>query len=320
MHPKSNGAFSIVFVHLGEIPKYLRKNLEYIAKQFVIQSRFIVTDNEELRTFSNLGYQIVKLQDLEIDWPPDFQISGRERLFRNNFWFSTKARLFIIPQFMAVFKVEKVLHIESDVWIHPDFPLRELETLNAALAFPRVDEGRGIASVLLVNGTEGRKLLLEACYNWPHLTDMQILDRLLRKNKNVYELPSTNNMLDNILGNWIFDGAKLGMYLFGADPRSVYGVIRRFNLSPMGSLTSGQEIMVEGQVIYLKTHESHRRVANLHLHSKDVRMYADNWRSVLKRQIRKRKLKLNYGFDFSAFLFFCRERMIHLLRKIQRLS
>lgn len=307
----------VVFVHLGATPKFLYKNLEYFAEHFQTRSKVIITDNEELMDFARLGYSIIKVQDLEIEWPKDFEIMGNKSEFRNNFWFSTKARLVILPKFMNVYKLQKLMHVESDVWLHPNFPFEKFWNIDAALAYPRVDKVRGIASVLLINGERGRDLLSSACAIWPHNTDMEILGRLLETSEDVFELPSTFVVEKNEFDDWIFDGAKLGMYLFGSDPRNNAGVIKRFRKSPLGSLPAYQEIALENDQVVLKEDSDLRKVANLHLHSKNRKMFSDTWQTILKRQIRKKVLRLDYGFDIYALVYWILEKSAQLYRKFK---
>ena len=277
----------------------------------------IITDNDNLSDKSKNTYETVKIEDLNISWPTAFEITDRRINFRDNFWFSTKARLFLIPKLMEYFKLEKVLHIENDVWIHPEFPFQLLNNLRHALAYPRVDEFRGVASILLINGESGGKLLTDACIRWPDMTDMQILGQLWVNQQDVYALPSTFGNGNNVLDNWIFDGAKIGMYLFGSDPKNTLGVIKRFNKSPMGDLDSPLGLQSYQDTVWLINQGTFKRVANLHLHSKTVGMYSKNWLLILNRQLTKNKMNLSYSFSPHAFLFSIHELTYRILRKIK---
>lgn len=277
----------------------------------------MITDNDNLSDKSKNTYETVKIEDLNISWPTAFEITDRRINFRDNFWFSTKARLFLIPKLMEYFKLEKVLHIENDVWIHPEFPFQLLNDLRHSLAYPRVDEFRGVASILLINGESGGKLLTDACIRWPDMTDMQILGQLWANQQDVYALPSTFGNGNNVLDNWIFDGAKIGMYLFGSDPKNTLGVIKRFKKSPMGDLDSPLGIQSYKETVWLINQGTFKRVANLHLHSKTVGMYNKNWLLILNRQLTKNKMNLSYSFSPHAFLFSIHELTYRILRKIK---
>lgn len=276
----------------------------------------MITDNDNLSDKSKNTYETVKIEDLNISWPTAFEITDRRINFRDNFWFATKARLFLIPKLMEYFKLEKVLHIENDVWIHPEFPFQLLNNLRHSLAYPRVDEFRGVASILLINGESGGKLLTDACIRWPDMTDMQILGQLWVNQQDVYALPSTFGNGNNVLDNWIFDGAKIGMYLFGSDPKNTLGVIKRFKKSPMGDLDSPLGIQSYKETVWLINQGTFKRVANLHLHSKTVGMYSKNWLLILNRQLTKNRMNLSYSFSPHAFLFSIYELTYRILRKI----
>jgi hypothetical protein len=307
----------LVLVQLGSIPKYLKSNLRYLDATFPERRKVLISDIESELWLSKLSFDLVNPDSLISEWPQHFMVSDRRQYFRNNFWFSTKARLMLLPKFMKQEGLERILHLENDVWLHPKFPFSFFEHLNYPLAFPRVDNARGIASTLFIQGEEGVEILERACRVWASSSDMQILGNILNSNAKVLELASTN-ALDKVSPNsWIFDGAKLGMYLFGSDPRNSKGLIKRFSQSLMGDLEIHQKMFLEAGELVLGNRKDKYRIASLHIHSKDKRIFSVNWESTLKSQLRKMHFKVSYGFSWVALLKSISEMTGRVVRKVK---
>lgn len=316
MNSKSN-KLPVVFVNLGKVPRYLEKNIEYILTQFPNQPCYLITDQNKSSFPQKVGLEIIQLAEVMVSWPAKFEIKDKRKDFRNNFWFSSKARLLLLPEMMNMLKIERLLHIENDVWISPNFPFHLFETLSAPVAFPQVDEERGIASLLYVNGRFGIEILKDACEAWPEMTDMQILGQISHKYGSAVILPSTYGVSSLKMENWIFDGAKLGMYLFGSDSRNSRGVSKRFKRSPMGDLAPNQKILLKENQLLLKELNSEIRIASLHLHSKQARLFSLNWSIFLKIQLIKKSMRLNYRFDPAGAWKAMSELLIAILRRIR---
>ena len=310
-------SFPIVLVQLGPIPKYLKSNLQYLDNTFPKIRKILISDAKKDASLSGLSFEWVNPKSLISHWPAQFQISDNRRFFRGNFWFTSKARLLLIPELMKVEHLERILHLENDVWMHPQFPFEFFDKLKAPLAFPKVDSERGIASTLFINGQEGMRILQKACIQWSTSSDMQILGNIFKSNPNVLELPSTYSFDCIVPSNWLFDGAKLGMFLFGSDPRNTKGIIRRFARSPMGNLDKNQKLYFDGKNVVLRTEEKDFFVATLHLHSKYINMFNENWNLRLRRQLRREQWGLNYSFSWTAFWKSLMEIKERLFRKLK---
>jgi len=304
----------ILLVQIGPIPRYLEKNLKYLATTFPGKRKCLITDQENITWIEKLGIEVFRSEYLIQNWPEEFTITDRRRYFRNNFWFSTKARLLLLPKFMRSEGLDKILHLENDVWIHPHFPFHVFEDLKYDLAFPRVDDRRGIASTVFVNGQGGIQILERACLKWPKFTDMEILGNILASEENVLELASTYGHTDESLDGWIFDGAKLGMFLFGSDAKNSKGIIKRFSRSPMGDLGASERITIERDRLVLGRAKVELMIASLHIHSKNLGMFSNNWQRRLEYQLLRERFNLSYGFDLNAFF----DSMAELVQRISR--
>lgn len=301
---------------MGSIPKFLERNLKYLAATFPSRAKYFITDQSDILWIKKLDFRVIRSEDLIPNWPEEFMITDRRRHFRNNFWFSTKARLLLLPKFMRNEGIDRLIHVENDVWIHPNFPFNVFEGLNCDLAFPLVDEKRGIASTMFVRGKEGIAILENACRKWPESTDMEILGKILASESGALELASTYTNSNESLDGWIFDGAKLGMYLFGSDAKNSKGIIKRFSRSPMGDLSKTGRIMIEGDRLVLVREESKLMIASLHIHSKNLRIFSNHWKRTVEFQLLKEQAKLSVSFDLKAFLYSMTEVMLRIFRKI----
>lgn len=305
----------IVLVQLGSPSRYLKANLKYLGETFPYEKKVMITDLKNYQWIEDYGFRVVHVDELAIFWPNNFEISDRRKYFRDNFWFSTKARLILLSHFMLQTSTPRLLHFENDVWVNPRFPFEYFDSLDAPLAYPRVDDFRGIASVLYVNGAEGINILEYACNKWSNMTDMEILGKLMDENERVLMLDSYDRRA-NESGHWVFDAAKMGMYLFGADPRNSWGLIRRFKRSPMGALEYGDEIRLEKDILSVGKEKSRKEIANLHVHSKNRKVFSVHWKKSIRLQLEKEKKGYSREFKLASFLFKLNEFSVFAIRKV----
>lgn len=306
----------LVLVQLGPISKQLSLNLKYLASTFPQNAKYLITDNPNMDRRIDQRFIVVDSNKLIASWPDKFKVDDRRKYFRDNFWFSTKARLLLLPKFMETTGISKILHIENDVWLNPAFPFHLFTNITKPLAFPRMDADRGIASVLFVNGNLGIEQLTNACMKWPSLTDMQILGRILENDDLVFKLDSYES--DSYESDWIFDGAQLGMYLFGSDPRNHMGIVKKFRKSPTGKLRGTHKFLLKEDKLLLTGPLGERQIANLHIHSKYLHIFSESWKSEILLQLKKERYNWWFGFSINAFKFYLLERCGLAVRKIVR--
>ena len=216
----------------------------------------------------NLDFEIVLITNLELNGVPlpinvrkiDFKDNHLTKLietklshpkeFRNNFWFSALIRIYALAQF-AESERESILHIESDVIVSKDFPFSKFEQLKFDMAYPIVSEEKAIPSLIFLKPTEitqtlSKELILQLEEN-SNLNDMVFLRKIYDKySKLILPLPigpiinlkefTPTNILDSMdfaityFGGY-FDGADIGQFIFGDDPRNHRGIsyLRKIN-------------------------------------------------------------------------------------------
>lgn len=163
--------------------------------------------------------------------------------YRNNFWMTSMARFLALVEYQEVVGKE-VIHIESDVIVSCDFPFEKFQNLRESISFPIISDERGVASVLYLRDSKASagllETLMEELQRDVYTSDMLILGRHFLAEKPVCPLPiGPGGNLNyrkftpqGIQSNWnstreefggVFDGADVGIYFFGTDPRNSRG-------------------------------------------------------------------------------------------------
>ena len=285
----------VAIVYLGKsVPKYVFDNLRYLRTNFPKINLLFISDSEKsLKVAKNLGVEIWYYKE---NFDEKAKIQGNSNLpmsFRAGFWYTTTSRFFAVEKFLEMHPDERLLQIEADVWISPNFPFDKFMDLPEVvdIAFPLETEFTGAASILYLRDSiaaqdfclEVRKQLSEDS----SATDMTILgkianDRSLRalvlpiaphesKALNPGTKPEisrkTFESLDYFGG--VFDSVTYGLYLAGEDPRNHRGMHYQYRRQA-GHLVYCDKIKFEAKKdgIYL-CDKTDVPLFNLHIHSKD---------------------------------------------------
>ena len=157
--------------------------------------------------------------------------------FRNGFWLHTAERFFVLRQFMQKERLNELFHGELDCLF---FSLDQLQaaieqTAEHGFFFPRETADRGIASLVFINSQRS----LDACCSF--LTqeaalgnEMDILGSLPHgRESDFFALPTAGTLYRKLSAHepqdWettptdsdlIVDGAAIGRWVFGLDPRN----------------------------------------------------------------------------------------------------
>lgn len=327
---------NIVFVHFGSrLPKHLLQNLSRTAGLFNSHQIFLISDYDHPNLPSSVNKFLVPDQD--------YFNEAKENLahpvdFRNNFWFLTLKRFLVFNVFMKEHPAA-LIHFESDVIISPDFPFEIFEGLKKPFAFPLISDDLGIPSILFLKDKFAADLLCEftliSSRENHNTTDMLILAGVLSKHPELVTLlpsgpsirelylSSTSNQFISrqseglsIFGG-LFDGAAIGQYLLGDDPRNNRGVRNIYFESGYSSLRAKElnynysnsrnflDVIADATTIPLFA---------LHVHSKDVRAFReDRFARLIRIRIRDNQGKLRKEFlpsVASKQLFFALKRRL----------
>lgn len=315
----------IVLVELGRCPRWLEASIRDLVA--AAQSPVVLlTDNTK-------AARVGRRSGASVEWVAADSLSRGPLAspewssFRNGFWLETTRRFYALEAFQRKARTPLV-HLESDVVIFPAFRPEDLFAQDSALSFPLYGPNFATAAVFASPCAEALRALTEHLEELPPLgpknSDMTALRSFTLKGPGYFhELPSsvvrtygsTANTKNSGVG--IVDAAPLGIYLGGGDPRNARGV-RRILDAQMASAYAPNyfqdvALHMDGPQLYARnaTEDSCHPVLNLHIHSKDLRMFDLHRRTELLSARVSSGLHSHSEFDFWA----AREVLVEGLRK-----
>jgi hypothetical protein len=324
----------IVFVHLGDAESpHLWANVSSILRlhpniniDIVLSSQKIKKINHDLRikyfTYSPKKEVTEILDKLENDTS-----------YRHNFWRHSTERLIAVAEHQSNFPNDSLLHLESDVFLLPQFPFHQFESITK-LCWSKFEKSRDVGAVLFVpNPLQARWLkdkILESLQISAQLNDMVILNYISTKYPNqVYILPSTHSNksflfikdtdmtkeervamssnYDHFTG--VFDGAAIGIWLTGSHPINSFGITKRYDT---WTLLQNHTYIDPSKVTYefskdkgLWINDGGRKVQifSLHIHSKNLTIFQEKWDLVLDKFTKESNAKkIRRSFSFWIFV------------------
>jgi len=242
-----------------------------------------------------------------------FSSFGHDTKFRQGFWRFSLERLFALPELHKCFPDEGMLHIESDVLLLPNAPLDKISQ-EKELLWNHYNEDHDVSALLYSPSLSASNDLIfeleKQLRKDSKITDMTALSKI-RKEKalNAKNFSSLNpefaemrnqfsnqikGVFDGVGYQGIFDGAAIGMWLLGHDPRNNYGHSKIHDNSPIlngNSLVDpssvGYELDDSGCLFAVSTKEKDIKLPiwNLHVHSKSKSILGKDWQSALAKYI-----------------------------------
>lgn len=340
---------TLVFVHLGtKPPSFLKANIKRCQSLFPDVNILIVSDQEViLNEFNNFKIQKY-LYIPEGDVAEALSNHAYDRKFRQGFWQLSLVRIFALLQATSALNLKYVLHIESDILLFSNFPFETFKEINHA-NWLRFNEVRDVGSIIYIPNVEVatnlRKRMIENLEKDSTLTDMKLLSRisedptfehgLLPTSKStkseIVKIDTNAELLDSSTGQFerfdgIFDAAPVGMWLCGQDPKNHQGYQIRYIDLPDSYIQPGQvEFTVKNSNLY--TDNGLTSIYNLHLHSKEAKLFLDLKNKQLTRIVNEsrnrekaKKFKLQ-AFTAITIDYLRRHKryvLIQLVRKITR--
>jgi hypothetical protein len=298
----------LVFVHLGNAKaRHLRPNIKRAKRLFPdIPITLIYSETKFIRQYTSLGVNFYQYRQISDENHILSNLSHNSK-FRNNFWRFSIERLYALEQWHSKNPSEKIIHVESDILIMPNFPFTKFSSLNI-LGWCSFNQTHDVASIIYSpNFSETKWLIKELnqlLISDPSLTDMTALRHLkiAFPDRSMY---LNSNAGIKILGGAL-DAAPFGMWLCGRDPRNHWGVIRRFMKLPESEIDPSQYIVSfnsETELMLESISSSPMFLFNLHVHSKQKALFGKQWQATLKFYVYTSKLKfLRSWFSPRAFL------------------
>jgi hypothetical protein len=318
----------VVFIHLGEArADHLWLNISRHFDLFPSVPVTVIIDSNKHRTSIDQRATIFFYQrESTRQGMPD--IEKQDMSFRQGFWRYSLERLFAITSFHASFPEKKLLHLESDVILFPNFPWKGLQK-QEKLMWNRYNAERDIAALLFIPNLIVSQWLTAELTNLLNenssYTDMTALSCLARRHPNDVQIfpalskvvpklansvwhgdPKLSDALFNrtVLDDGVFDGAQIGMWLTGQDPRNHYGIIK---LHGSGPSISGDSMIDPSAVDYTFSLDGCLKLINkeslesidvwaLHIHSKNLQLFSKAWIKELDRYVELSKNKEPISF------------------------
>lgn len=323
----------LAFVHLGTpIPEFLKENIRRTLRIFPNIDVGLITDFEPeidgLELPASAKFRTFKWSrdNLSSEENEIIQNLRSDRNFRNGYWTFTIERLLALS---SVFEEsdQPVLHIESDILLLPNFPMSQFEQTSSHFIWGTARNYEDIAAIFFVSGKidmmRFRSVAFECLANNSSHTDMSLLYEIRKSERlNVDILPTLlntkNESINQNLGQasckdslndfqGYFDVAPIGMWLTGIDPRNTYAflIIRDYEHLQLSGYFSSFPRDIQ---LHLDNNGNlwnrDKPIFNLHIHSKQVSLFGDDWyksleKFVLKSQVAGREI---HGFYLLLFL------------------
>ena len=297
-----------VFVHLGVAKaEHLRPNLKRLQRLFPqIPVTLIYSDLNFLSDYQDLPVLFHRYTESK-DSTHILNNLSHNSNFRNNFWRYSIERLFALSEWHDINTEAKMLHLESDILIMPNFPIEKFESIET-ISWCSFSESHDVASIVYSpSHLETRWMTLELeklLREDPTLTDMTGLRKLVLKFPNRSSYLNSKAAYEMFGG--IFDAAPFGMWLCGRDPRNYKGITRRFMSLPESDIDPSSASFTFGRKSYLSVKLQGKNLThlfNLHIHSKQKVIFGQNWRLVIALYVLTSRIKFpNTWFSPMCFL------------------
>ena len=217
----------VILVSTGVFQTYIKDCINQLLKldfdiHVIIDSSFF----NNLKEYSS-SIKIIDTSSIHTNFD---EKSKLDKHFRGGFWNNTSKRLFLVYEYMRSKNIENVIHIENDVLLYSDMKYNFEEKIYITMD----SHNRCIPGIIYIPKYDLFTKLIEN-YDFTK-NDMINLADFYKKNKDIVKtFPIIDDSIDKCIYNEnfpdfnsIFDGAAIGQYLGGVDPRNIAGDTRGF--------------------------------------------------------------------------------------------
>lgn len=307
--------YAIVFVHIGkELPAHAYDSLGQArlfnksCAIYLLANRQALEKSNSTR-LNNAAITTIPLESLSqtVEHQKFVTQTTLAKNFREGFWVYASERFLCLSDFVNKYEIEDLIHLETDVMIYTDFStlLTSLHTNYSGIGITLENDNRCIPGFVYFRDGHSVKQLGRYFADKAKMgkTDMEIIAMFYHEksssgcidtlpiimpeyyakfgfaSKKGYRTKNPQwyyNNVDQFQG--IFDGAAIGQYLGGIDPRngfSVPGFIDEFCLFNCSNLTFVWGIDQEQRrVPFAIFNEKKYKIHNLHIHSKNLKPFS----------------------------------------------
>jgi hypothetical protein len=317
----------LVLVHLGPgRAKHIPYNIKHIQRYFSEYKISLIVTEDAHPSILNLPAIKYFKYERSSEIASSIEKLKHNGLIRNGFWIYSLERIFALSEWAKLNKTVNFLHIESDVLLMTNFPMRDFEKCKK-IAWTRYNQDRDVATFIYSPNYEEiawvTSELIKLIEINPSLTDMTGLSTISKDHPNrVRILPSAPTEL--VAGeSGIFDPAPFGMWLTGQDPRNNWGFTRKF-ISLHDSISAPEKFHYSASsdgTLTLSDLTNSYFLFNLHVHSKRINLFNKNWIKNLQKDAKlagKGSIKSNFSLKvFYSIFFEANSRYKGLLKKLR---
>ncbi len=276
-----NSKKQVILVSTGVFQSYITTNIDQLLK-FDFNIHVIIDNNffDHMEKYKHLVH-LVDASKLCTDFDNK---SNLYKNFRNGFWHNASKRMFLLNAHMKQHRIKNVIHLENDVLLYSDMNYEFDEKMYVTMD----SNTRCIPGIMYIPNHELFNKLIEN-YNYSK-NDMENLGIFFNNNRNmVHAFPIINN--SNSIGktmynehfekfNGIFDGAAIGQYLGGVDPRNIPGdtcgfvnetCVIKYDKYKFKWLKKGSHYFP-----HIEINNGMIPINNLHIHSKTLEKFSMN--------------------------------------------
>jgi hypothetical protein len=281
-----------ILIHIGTTyPEYIDDCINQL-RLFNINVHLIINESI-LGSIKRKDVIISKLEDYTSDKYHSFSIKGYDTNFRDGFWNSTTSRFFILENYVKLNNLNNFFHIEYDNLIYDNLiKVTQILSTKKESMFIVVDsENRSIPSIMFIKDYKILNDFTDFIINNNNKNDMENLyeffslnrDKvsnlpILPKNHNINLISKTgiqhtgkinySNLFEEL--DILFDGAALGQFVGGVDPRNdssnTIGFINETTIFDVSKL----KIIWEEYLPLVLLNDTKIKICNLHIHSKNL--------------------------------------------------
>lgn len=231
---------NLIYIHIGEnLPTYIYDSIYQSllvspdTKIYVILNDSNIENfrgtlstfnlNLYLKTPINLNMHVECIPLSILKMPQDYvqfieNLPDNTKQFREAFWISTTARFFYIESLMELFKLRRVYHIENDIMIYEN--LNDIPVNINSMYMVKDSYDRVIPSILFIPDCShlnrlNNHMLKQLKQAKSLMNDMQLLGSYRASHVSYFPFDFTND------SSFIMDGAAIGQFLGGIDPRNL---------------------------------------------------------------------------------------------------
>lgn len=268
----------VILVTIGNYQEYILDNIQQLLL-FNNDDITVITNQEYFQYFE--GYPITLIDCNELYDHNFNENSQLDRVFRNRFMHYCSLRLFYVYSYIKKYNLKNCIHLENDVMTYIQFD--KIEFKENKVYAPFHNDILVIPGFVFIPNDKAFEPIIDqydVCKN-----DMENLSKFdesvllpLPVFPNIDPIIKYNKLYDEF--NMIFDGAAMGQYLGGIDPRNDGdkspgyvndSCIYKYNIYQFEWINENNL-----WIPYLVIDSKYYRICNLHIHCKNLKKFMSN--------------------------------------------